>query len=141
MEDLILDEEFTASNNEKVRIYSIKAIRGFSVFFTTIFGGVLLMQNLLNIQKKKEAYTALFISIVITIVSIIILNQLPNVNSSFTFALNFAGSFILTELYQKKYFPDETQYEIKKIWKALAISILITIPFVAALVFETMAGR
>jgi len=134
MEDIILDQDLT--QNKKVRIYSMKAILGFSVFFTTIFGGVLLMQNLLNIQKKKEAYTALLVSVIITVVSIGILNLIPKTNTAFTFGINYLGGFILTQFFHKKHFPDESLYEIKKIRKALIISIIITIPFVAALILQ-----
>lgn len=54
MENNILDDNSDLFNVNKPRIYSKRAILGFSVFFTTVFGGVLLMQNLLNINRKKK---------------------------------------------------------------------------------------
>jgi hypothetical protein len=136
MENETLDENLDSLlKNEKPRIYSKKAILGFSVFFTTIFGGVLLMQNFLNINKKKEAYTILFISLGITTISIIILNMLEKANTGITYSLNFGGGLIITEFFHKKYFANEDEFEIKKIWKALLISIIITIPFLLALIY------
>ncbi|MFN8282962.1 MAG: hypothetical protein U0U67_07085 [Chitinophagales bacterium] len=136
MENNILDDNSDLFNVNKPRIYSKRAILGFSVFFTTVFGGVLLMQNLLNINRKKEAYIILAGSVLFTVLSIVIIDNVQHTGSALTYACNFAGGFTLAEVLQKKYFPDERNYEIKKIWKALIIAIIVTIPFIVALFYQ-----
>ncbi|MEO8234123.1 MAG: hypothetical protein ABI549_01810 [Flavobacterium sp.] len=120
---------------ESSKIYSSKAILGFSVFFTTIFGAFLLMQNLKDAGKKKEGNLVLLFSVVFTIVSIIIVNIPDEPKSSLTYLINMAGGGILVGYFQKKYFPNEDNYEKKKIWKPLIVSIIISIPFVWALIY------
>jgi len=115
------------------KIYSKKAIWGFSIFFAPIFGAVLLRQNLIDIRRKKEANIVLLISIVFTVLTILIVNSMEKRNSSLTYLLNMGGGAILSEYFFKKYFPNDN-YEYKKIWKALLISIVVVIPFVLAMI-------
>jgi len=57
-------EEIQDDNHEDgVEIYSKMAIRGFSIFFSTIFGGVLLFINLKNAGYKSAAYKVLAFAI------------------------------------------------------------------------------
>ena len=122
-------------NPAAVRIYSKKAIWGFSVFFTPVFGGVLLRQNLIDSQRIKEANIVLLASVGFTVLTILIVNSMEKAPGSLTFVLNMAGGGVLSEYFFKKYFSDD-QYEYKKVWKALLISILITIPFLLAIFFD-----
>ena len=127
---LITDE--TLEND--VKIYSKKAIWGFSLFFAPIFGGFLLRQNLIDIKKKKEANIVLLYSIGFTVLTILIVSSKENITSSLTYLLNMIWGAILSEYFYIKYFPNEN-YKYKKIWKALLISIIITIPFVLAMIY------
>lgn len=117
------------------KIYSKRAIWGFCILFTTVFGGVLLMQNLRDTGRKKEAFLMLILSITLTVLSMIIVNLPEKPVGPLGFACNIVGGVILTEIFYKKYFLDDSIYEKKKIWKPLIISILITIPFILVLVF------
>jgi hypothetical protein len=121
---------------EIVKIYSKKAVWGFSIFFTTIFGGVLLMQNLLSLNKKKQAYQVLAFSIVYTALGIFLANSSETPNTSINFAVNAVGGIILTEFFFKRYVPDESNLPKKKIWKALIISLLIMLPFAVAIIYS-----
>ncbi|MDD4968970.1 MAG: hypothetical protein PHT07_06035 [Paludibacter sp.] len=118
---------------EIVKIYSKRAVWGFSIFFTSIFGGVLLMQNLFALQKKKEAYQVLAFSVVYTALSIYILNLFATPNTGSTYLVNAIGGLVLSEFFFKRNIPDENILPKKKIWKALIISLIIMIPFAAAL--------
>jgi hypothetical protein len=120
-------------NNPK--IYSSKVIWGFSVIFSTIFGGVLLMQNLKDIGKKKEANLVLVACILYTIATVIVVNIPEHPKASFAYLINMAGGAILVNLVYKKYFPNDSEYEKKKIWKPLIISSIIVIPFIFALIY------
>ena len=117
------------------KIYSKQAIMGFSVFFTTIFGGILLMQNLRDLNKKKEANIVLGISIVYTIISMIMVNLIKSTSSSKAIFFNLIGGSILSYYFFSKHIPNEEQLEKKKIWKPLIISIIIAIPFILAMIY------
>jgi len=106
----------------------------FSFIFSPIFGGVLLMQNLLEAKLKKEAYLILVLSILYTLLEIFLLNIQERPQSSLSYVFNGFGGLVLSEFFFKKYFKNETQYQKKKIWKPLIISILITIPFLVVLI-------
>jgi hypothetical protein len=118
------------------KIYSSRAIWGFSIIFSSIFGGVLLMQNLKDTGRKKEGNLILLYSIIFTILTIYIVNLPEKPISNGAFLCNMVGGGILSYYFQKKYFPNEESYEKKTIWKPLIISIVITIPFVWALIYS-----
>ena len=131
--EVVIADAFEKTENPK--IYSKKAIWGFSVFFSAIFGGILLMQNLRDVGKKKEANQIFIYSIIYTIITIVIINAFDKQNTSMNLLFNIAGGGILSEYYFKNYFPNDEELEKKKIWKPLIISILITIPLIAAAIY------
>ncbi|MDD7915246.1 hypothetical protein [Polaribacter ponticola] len=98
-----LEKEFTSNEGafnefEQSTLYSKNAIRGFTIFFSTIFGAVLLMYNLKVMKKPKERIQVLFFSIIYTIFVYFLLNFLPK---SFltTLILNLIGYTILSEFF------------------------------------------
>lgn len=123
-----LDQENAA------KIYSKKAILGFSALFAPVFGGVLLRQNLIDNNRKKEANVVLLVSIAFTVFTILILNSIGKTTSSTTYLINTGWGLVLSEYFFKKYFPNDN-YQHKKIWKALLISIAIIIPFILAAIY------
>jgi len=125
----------TLNTGNKPKIYSHKAIWGFSILFSSIFGGVLLMQNLRDIGKKKEANIVLSASVVYTIITFIVVNIPEKSISSLTMAFNFVGGYVLSEYFFKNYIHEAELYPRKKIWKPLIISIIITLPIIITLVY------
>ncbi|QIY89861.1 hypothetical protein [Chryseobacterium gallinarum] len=121
------------------KIYSKKSILGFSIFLSTLFGGVLLFQNLLDVNKKKEAYTVLGISIVITILTGIIVNIPDKPISALAYVCGFAGGILLSDYFVPKYFPNEPEYPKKPIWKPLIIGIIIVGILVALAIYSASA--
>jgi len=105
-------------------LYSQKAIQGFTIFFTTIFGAVLLMRNLKEMNKPKAAIQVLVFGIVYTLFSIILLNYLPKM-FFITLIFNLIGYVVLSEFFWNKNLGKELAYNKKKIWKPLFISTLI----------------
>ncbi|WP_157541498.1 hypothetical protein [Hymenobacter aerophilus] len=89
------------------KIYSKKAIWGFSILFAPIFGGVLLRQNLIDDNRRKEANIILLASIVFSMLTIFIVNSLETKTSSLTYLLNMGWGAILSEYFFKKYFPKD----------------------------------
>jgi len=116
------------------KIYSKGVIMAFSVIFSSIFGGVLLMQNLKDLGKKKEANLILGISIGYTVISAVLVSLIESISSKAMF-FNILGGVALSQYFFSKYIPNDDQFEKKKIWKPLIISILITIPFVLAMIY------
>ncbi|MDQ1096310.1 MULTISPECIES: hypothetical protein [Chryseobacterium] len=124
--------------HNRPRIYSKQAIIGFSVFFSTIFGGVLLFLNLRQAKKNRESYIVLAVSALATIITILIGNLQENPRSTYAYFCGFAGGCLLAYYFFPKYFPDETQYDKKPIWKPLIIGIVLTAIFVAVLIYSTI---
>ncbi len=116
------------------KIYSKQAILSFSIFFSTLFGGVLLYKNLIEAKRKTEAYTVLGVSILLTIIAIILGAIQENPKSSYAYLCGLIGGCILAYYFFPKYFPNEEQYEKKPIWIPLIIGIAITLVFVVLMI-------
>ena len=115
------------SSNEKLVLpvlYSKKAIQGFTIFFTTIFGAVLLMHNLKEMNKLKARNQVLIFGIAFTILSAILLNYLPKM-FFITLLFNLIGYAVLIEFFWKNNIDKELEFTKKEVWKPLTISIII----------------
>ncbi|MBV8327558.1 rhomboid family intramembrane serine protease [Chryseobacterium sp.] len=121
------------------KIYSKKAILGFSIFLSTLFGGVLLYQNLIESKRKKEAYTVLGISVVITLLTAVIVNIPEKPVSAIAYICGFAGGTLLSNYFVPKYFPDEAQYPKKPIWKPLIIGVIIVAVILSLAIYSASA--
>lgn len=125
-------------DHNRPRIYSKQAIIGFSVFFSTLFGGILLFLNLREAKKDRESYIVLTVSVLVTIITIVIGNLQENPKSTYAYFCGFTGGCLLAFYFFPKYFPDETQYDKKPIWKPLIIGIVLCTIFVAVLIYSTL---
>ena len=111
--------EYIEPEQEKVAIYSKWAILGFSVFFSTFVGSILLMINLRRIGNKTTGYLILLFGIVfLTIQGYILatiagpdmtvakMQKLQSNNQIFYYitALNVLGGAILAEYFFRRYF-------------------------------------
>jgi hypothetical protein len=132
LRDISVSKEVTndhKSSYEKLVLpilYSKKAIQGFTIFFTTIFGAVLLMYNLKEMNKLKERNQVLIFGIVFTIISAILLNYLPKMIFT-TLLFNLIGYAVLIEFFWKNNIEKELEYAKKEVWKPLTISIIIVL--------------
>ena len=114
-------------SNEKLVLpvlYSKKAIQGFTIFFTTIFGAVLLMHNLKEMNKLKARNQVLIFGIAFTILSAMLLNYLPKMFLT-TLLFNLIGYAVLIEFFWKNNIDKELEFTKKEVWKPLTISIII----------------
>lgn len=127
------EEEEGLEEQEHVEIYSKSAIRGFSIFFSTIFGGALLYYNLLTAGYKNAARTVLFFSIVYSVLVVFLVSNFFNYNGA-SIVMNVVGGFILSDYFFPKYFPDRDYYA-KPIWRALGVSLLICLVMVLILYY------
>ena len=123
-------EEITKNNEKSIEeiplpnLYSKKTIQGFAIFFSTIFGAFLLMQNLKEMKKPKARIEVLSFGILFTIVSVILLNHLPKI--WFTLLLfNLTGYLILIHFFWNRDLGKDLKYTKKNIWNPLRYAILI----------------
>ncbi len=122
-------QDSQTEDNYDIEIYSKRAIWGFSIFFSTIFGGVLLMLNLRSAGYRKEANLVLLFSVLYTFIGSIIMAYVGLQTSAVAIIFNGIGAAILTEYFFNKYFP-ESDYYPKSIMKPLIISLAICLVLV-----------
>jgi hypothetical protein len=103
-------------------LYSKKAIQGFTIFFSTLFGAILLMSNLKKMNKPKARIEVFVFGIVYTIATIVLLNYLPK-TFFLTLIFNIVGYAILIEYYWNNNLGKEFKHEKKQIKKPLIISV------------------
>jgi hypothetical protein len=115
-------------------LYSKVVIRVFSILFSTLFGSVLLMTNLKEVKNSTAKIQVLLFGIIYSLLSILLITCLDTRN--LTMPLNFIGSWILSEYFWNKYIGKETIYRKRNWYKALIISILVTIPFILAMIYN-----
>jgi len=105
-------------------LYSKRAIQGFTLFFSTIFGVLLLMENLKEMNKPVARNQVLVFGIVYTTISAILLNYLAKM-FFVTLLFNMIGYAILSEFFWNKNLGNKLAYQKKEIWKPLIISFTI----------------
>jgi len=135
-----INKEDSFKEFEQPILYSKKAIQGFTIFFSTIFGTILLMHNLKAINKHKERTQVLIFGILYTILSYILLEVLPKIYF-ITLIFNFIGYLILAEYFWNKYLGKDLQHEKKSIPKPLLISLSITAFFIFLIFLPLILGE
>ena len=115
-------EESSFDDLELTSLYSKVAILGFSIFFSTLFGVVLLMSNLKKSNKPKARIEVLIFGVVYTFFTVVIFSYLP---TAFLLPLvfNILGYLVLTEYFWNKYLGKTLQFKKKPITKPLLISL------------------
>lgn len=136
-QDEVNEEEYI-DDPEAVEIYSKTAIWCFSIFFSMIFGGVLLVHNLRAAGYKRAANMVLVFSIAYTVLSVAVAAVWGLSNRYIGLITNIIGGAVLTEYFFNKYFPDNDYYP-KPVWRALGISILVVLGMAVLLAFLIMS--
>ncbi len=116
------------------KLYSKRVIYLFSVIFSTIFGTVLLMSNLKQINDTKARWEVLIFGIIFTIGTAITLHTVQ-LQSNLGLPLNILGAIILNEFFWNRSIGKETEFEKKSWHKPAIISAIITLPFVLILLY------
>ena len=103
--------------------YSKRAIYGFSFFFATMFGAVLLA---LNVKKsnKKGAWMIVLMGVVYTVIMIFIISRGKGSGDE-AFLFNLVGGSLLSIAAWDHYLGKDTEYRVRPIWKPLVVSLLI----------------
>lgn len=131
--------EQLSSEENAPRFYSKQAILGFSIFFSPLFGGVLLMQNLSKLNDRKGRMQVLVFCIAYIMAVVVAVNIQAKPDSNITFFLNSLGAAWLLFYWWPKFISPELKYYKKSVWKALLVSVLIVIPFVLFFISQTGA--
>lgn len=134
------DTDEQQPDQQEIAIYSKWAILGFSIFFSPLFGGILLMINLRSAGFKRQGTSVLLFSLVYQFVAAALIGsamKLPaNVNSMvllqnpqfliYSLVAQIIGGGILAEYFYKKYFPAD-HYKHRTVWRPLAVILIITL--------------
>jgi hypothetical protein len=135
-------EDIPAASIEELAIptlYSKRAIQGFTIFFSTLFGAVLLMSNLKKLNKPRARMEVFVFGIGYTFLTILLLNYLPK-TFFLTMVFNLIGYAVLVEYYWNKNLGKELKYQKKQISKPLIISFTILIFLVFLQFLPSMLG-
>ena len=129
IEEKELDKDYHEASSEATVfpiLYSKRAIQGFTIFFSTLFGAVLLMSNLKKMNKPKARVEVLVFGISYTFLTIIPLDYLPK-TFFLTILFNLVGYAVLVEYFWNKNLGKELQHQKKQISKPLIISFAILV--------------
>lgn len=92
-------EQKEAKENSTVPVlYSKKAILGFTIFFSTLFGVLLLMRNLKKMNHPKVRFEVLVFGISYTLFTMVLANYLPT-TLFLTLLFNGIGYVVLIEFF------------------------------------------
>ena len=112
---------------EKPTLYSKRALQGFTIFFSTIFGVVLMMYNLKATNKPKVRIQVL----------IEVIPKIYFINLIF----NLIGYLILSEFFWNKHLGKDLKFAKKSVTKPLVISLLITFFLLFLILLPTILGE
>lgn len=120
------NNENPLKESETPPLYSKTTIQGFTIFFSTFFGVILLMSNLKEMNKPRARMEVLVFGITYAIFSSFLLNYLPRI-FFISIIFNLIGYVILVEYFWNKNLGKDLKYKKKQIWKPLIISILFSL--------------
>ena len=123
-DNLLKNAPLEEEEEEPPILFSKRAIRGFTIFFSTLFGVVLLMHNLKKMNKRKARMEVLFFGIFYTFFTMILLSYLPT-TLFITLLFNGIGYVVLTEYFWNKSLGKNVEYQKEQITKPVIISLSI----------------
>jgi hypothetical protein len=133
--DLVLDTEAISSDNKPLpELYSPQAIRGFSLVFSSLFGGILFCINLKRSGKSAQIPLVLAMTVVYFILAVIVASYLPSKSTSISFLVNFPAAWLLSTIAWDRLLGKGLQYTTRKIWIPLLIGLGIAALFIALFV-------
>ena len=117
-------------------LYSVRAVRAFSMLFSAIAGGVMTAQNLKYIGQPEAARKALWGSIGYTAAMTWLLTYVPIGSTSgvFPIVVGYVGAMGL-EAYSKNFLVSRDEFSAKSIVKPLLICLAITVPIIALVIY------
>ena len=139
----IKEQEYMVSQKEAdlPELYSDKAIVLFTLFFSTIAGSLLFSRNLKALGIKGRD-TVISFGVLYFIGTLILAIILPNDGlKGLGTLINLTGGFIIIVYFGNKYYPKKLNFNRKKIWKALLISISISLAITGLIIIAFSHGH
>tara|TARA_R110002049_G_scaffold16388_8_gene65346 strand:+ start:4485 stop:5102 length:618 start_codon:yes stop_codon:yes gene_type:complete len=127
-------DSFLTDDLDAPELHSKRVITMFAAIFSTIFGAVLMMHNFKAVGNIKARNQVLVFGILYTVASILIINSL-NIRTNLAVILNLGGAIVLTELFWNKQLGKNIRYRKRSWVKPAIISVIITIPFLLAIIY------
>ncbi len=107
--------------------YSERAIYTFSIFFSVLFGSILMAMNINRTEKKNSSWTSVLFGLVYTGLQMWGLSYVPR-TTGLTVGVSIGGALLLNHFFFKKYIGKDTKYSARPIWTPLIIALVITFP-------------
>ena len=123
---MIPEEENSEQNLPQ--LYSKTLILIFAILFSTIFAAILLMMNLRELGKKKEAVWVMLFAIGYLFATAIVM-QAFSLSPVMTVIANVIGAAILNEFFWNKFIGSDFSFEKKSWIKPTLISVGIALLF------------
>lgn len=134
------DTEQQQPEKQEIAIYSKWAILLFSIFFSPLIGGILLMINLRSAGYKREGTRVILFAIAYQFAAALVITSVMKLPAKvdmmamlqnkqyliYSLVAQIIGGGILAEYFFKKYFPDDN-YQYKSVWRPLAIIVIISL--------------
>jgi hypothetical protein len=118
--NLLSDEEAAVS------LYSRSAVFGFSIFFSTIFGSILLMINLRRLGEKRKGFEILLLGIAYAVLSSVLVD-LAGANLVLSLVLNVLGGYLMSTYFWAKYIGLEFSHKKQSILIPLILGIAMSL--------------
>ena len=128
------DKNLQVEDPDAPSFYSKRAVFGFSILFSVLFGSILLAINLSKTQNRNKAVWVVLFGLGYIIVAALIAQSF-NSNSSFSILVIFIGAYLLEALFWNRYIGNSTLYKPRKVWIPLIIGIAITVPIIVAILY------
>ena len=116
-------------------LYTKRVIYGFSIFFSALFGSIMLAINVYKTKGAGQAAIVVLFGLGYTIAAIIIGNSIhSNSYSSISIVVGIVGGFLLNALFWNRFIGNETLYRPKPIWIPLIIGLVLAVIIVILMV-------
>ncbi|WP_435138746.1 hypothetical protein [Formosa sp. A9] len=117
----------TTQTDQLPVLHSKRLILMFSLFFSTIFGGALLMYNFKQTGHSKARSLVLLFCILYAFVPVALMS-IFNIGTNISIVINVLGGFILTEYFWNSYLGKTFKYHKKDWVKPTLIALAIALP-------------
>lgn len=121
-----VETNFVSEEEAVVSLYSRSAVFGFSIFFSTIFGSILLMINLRRLGEKRKGFEILLLGIAYAILSSVLVD-LAGSNLVLSLVLNVLGGYLMSTYFWAKYIGLEFSHEKQSILIPLILGIAMSL--------------
>ena len=128
------EKKFITNDPNDPELYSKGVIIGFSLFFSTLFGAILLMHNMKKTNNLKARKLVFIFGVFYTSIVLFILIYFQ-IESNINFLINGIGGAVLTEFLWNKHIGKEFLFRSKSCIKPAIISTIIIAPIIILAIY------